>query len=225
MNRIKPQRSRRTSEQTKRGPERSCITCRTRRAPQFLLRLACSPNDAVILDHTGRLPGRGVYVCFEGVCLRQALQVGKLATAFRRAVTVPTFASAYHEAIAFLTKRLGTCLGLAQKAGAVISGHTALGHALSRGMIVCLVITTDIAPTRAEEYRAWGVQWDIPCLRLFTKESLGNLLGKTHRSAVGLTENRFREMLCTTATLLEQLCAYASSAKAPSGLSNHPYIL
>jgi len=177
----------------------------------------------VVLDHTGRLPGRGVYVCFDGVCLRQALRVGRLSAAFKRVVTIPAFASIYQEAVALLCMRLGTCLGLAQKAGAVTSGHTALCRALSRGRIICLVMTTDIATSRAAEYQTWAVQWSIPCLRLFTKEHLGNLIGKTNRSAVGLTEPHFRDVLCTTATLLEQLRSYASSAKAQPGLSNHPY--
>jgi ribosomal protein L7Ae-like RNA K-turn-binding protein len=171
-----------------------------------------------MVDRSGRLPGRGAYVCFDAVCLRKALKPTKLASAFKRPIAAPAFETLRQAAIALLYERLRACLSMAQKAGAVISGYTPLHKAFVRANIVCMVLATDIVASRAEEYRSWCVQRGIPCPTLFTKDSLGSLIGKANRSAVGLTEPRFRERLCATMASLEKLGSCDTSAEAKSGL-------
>jgi predicted RNA-binding protein YlxR (DUF448 family) len=193
------------------------VACRGKRPPGALVRLACTPQGEVILDRSGRLPGRGVYVCFDAVCLRQALKPAKLAAAFRRSVEVPAFATVYAGVLDLLNERLKMVLSLAQKAGAVISGYVALRGALARNRIVCMIVAEDIAASRAEEYRDWCAEGNIPCWTLLTKESLGRVIGRANRSAVGLTEVRFRDMLCAAMASREQLCSSTVSAEAKSG--------
>ncbi|MGQ4806823.1 hypothetical protein NKDENANG_00158 [Candidatus Entotheonellaceae bacterium PAL068K] len=185
--------------------ERMCVGCQGRFAPQDLIRLVCAPDGTVIMDRSGGLPGRGAHVCFNPRCLRQALQSRKLTVAFRRPVPVPPFETIHHEAIMYLYERLGACLSMAQKAGGVVSGYISLHRASVRASIVCMVLAQDIAAVRAEDYRSWCTQLNIPCLTLFTKERLGRLIGRTHRSAVGLTQPRFRDHLCAMIVLLETL--------------------
>jgi predicted RNA-binding protein YlxR (DUF448 family) len=212
MKNLRPHNRDRTSGGAKHIPERTCLGCKAKRMPQDFLRLACTPHGDVILDRSGRLPGRGAYVCVEAGCLRKALRSARLALAFKRPVGVPAFETVYQAAVALLYERLGACLSMAQKAGAVISGSTPLRNAYAHAKIVCMVLATDIAAARAEEYRIWCAQQNIPCWTLFTKETLGSLIGKGHRSAVGLTEPRFRERLCATMTSLEHLGAGDASA-------------
>ena len=200
------------------GPQRMCLACRSRRSPRELLRLACSSERQVIVDQSGRLPGRGAYVCFQTDCLRRALKPATLASAFRQPVTAPTFDAVYEGALGQLHGRLRQAVSMARRAGAVISGHALLCRALAQRQIVCLVVTQDIAPARADEYRAWCAKLHIPCWTLFTKESLGSLIGRSNRSAVGLTDSRFYGMLRVTVASLETLCAGTVSAEATSGL-------
>src|SRR5438093_5125303 len=75
--------------------ERTCIGCRAQREAYDLLRFACTPQGEVILDASGRAPGRGVYVCCDVRCLRKALKSAKLALAVKRPVTVPDFDRVY----------------------------------------------------------------------------------------------------------------------------------
>jgi predicted RNA-binding protein YlxR (DUF448 family) len=199
-------------------PQRTCVGCRTMRAPQEFLRLACTPQGAVILDRSRRLPGRGVYVCCDVVCLRIALKPARLLAAFKQPVTVPTFDVVYQAAVSLLQDRLKACFGLARKAGAAVSGYASLHTALAHAKVGCLVLTKDIAASRAEEYYGWCAQQNIPYVTLFSKEELGRMLGRPSCSAVGFTVPRFCELLYATIASLGRLSSPDSFSEGASGL-------
>jgi predicted RNA-binding protein YlxR (DUF448 family) len=58
----------------RRPPIRTCVACRTERAKGELIRVVRTPSGPVTLDPTGRLPGRGAYLCADGSCWRLALK-------------------------------------------------------------------------------------------------------------------------------------------------------
>ena len=205
-------------------PERTCIGCRTPRAAASLLRLACTPEGNVFVDASGRCPGRGAYVCFDAGCMRQALHVSRLQAAFKRSVTVLAFDALYPAAVRVLNQRLGSYLSMAQKAGAATSGAVPLRRALLQQRVKYLVLAEDIAPARAEAYRGWCNELQIPFLSLFSKAELGRLLGKEQRSAVGLSDARFGNMLDETTAILNHLCASAGCLRAPYKLATQSSI-
>jgi ribosomal protein L7Ae-like RNA K-turn-binding protein len=137
--------------------------------------------------------------------LRKALKPAKLALAMKQSVIVPDFDTVYQAVRNLLYKRLRACLGLGQKAGAVISGYTLLRKAFTQGRVLYMILAEDIAPGRAEEYRSWCTQHNVPHVTLLTKEELGHMLGKPSRSALGLTAPHFLEFLCAILTSLERL--------------------
>jgi uncharacterized protein len=59
---------------TKKTPQRTCVACRTIGGKRGLLRIVRTPEGKVILDTTGRLPGRGAYLCREASCLSTAIK-------------------------------------------------------------------------------------------------------------------------------------------------------
>ena len=183
-------------------PERSCIGCRAKRRQGELLRLACAASGQVIVDHAGRAPGRGTYVCWDAHCFRKALKPARLAAAFRRPVLVPALETACRTTVSSLYERLGACLSMAQRAGGLASGYTSLRQACRRNRVVHMVLAENAAAQRGAAYRAWCEEREIPYSTLFTKEELGRRIGKTSRSAVGLLDPRFREPFCAALTLL-----------------------
>ena len=185
--------------------ERTCIGCRAQREAHDLLRFACTPQGEVILDASGHAPGRGMYVCYDVICLRKALKPTKLALALKRSVIVPDFDTVYQEVMRLLYKRLRTCLSLGQKAGTLISGYVPLRQALVQARVLYLILAEDIATGRAEEYRSWCTQHGVPYVTLFTKEELGHIIGKPNRSAVGLTAQHFLKLLLARLASLERL--------------------
>ncbi|HEY8871204.1 MAG TPA: YlxR family protein [Candidatus Limnocylindrales bacterium] len=78
-----------------RVPNRTCVVCRTSRQKRELRRLVRTPDGHVVMDPTGRLNGRGAYVCMDGSCLTTALEKGALA----RALSTP-IPAALREALA-----------------------------------------------------------------------------------------------------------------------------
>ena len=54
-------------------PERTCVGCRHVRGRPELVRLAIGSRGQVTLDVRNQLPGRGAYLCADGIdCLTQA---------------------------------------------------------------------------------------------------------------------------------------------------------
>lgn len=206
--------TRKSVERTRRLPERTCIGCRTHRQVREFLRLACTPQGEVFTDSLGRGLGRGAYVCFDAACIRKALHPSKLKAAFKQSVTAPSEDIVQESAVRALRMRLGSYLSMAQKAGVAISGAVPLQRALAQRRIVFLVLAEDIAAARAQEYDTWCQRQDIPWLTLFSKADLGRLLGKSSRSAVGLTQMRFGEQLQMTAERLNLLCASIGSPES-----------
>jgi predicted RNA-binding protein YlxR (DUF448 family) len=59
------------------------VACRTARAKRDLRRIVRTPDGRVELDPTGRLAGRGAYVCIDTDCLSIAIAKGALARALQ----------------------------------------------------------------------------------------------------------------------------------------------
>lgn len=49
-------------------PTRTCAVCRTARAKRELTRIVRIADGSVVRDQTGRLPGRGTYICDQPGC-------------------------------------------------------------------------------------------------------------------------------------------------------------
>ena len=58
---------------TKRIPERMCVACRQMRPKNELLRIV-NTVDGVAVDGTGKLNGRGVYLCRCKECVTKAIK-------------------------------------------------------------------------------------------------------------------------------------------------------
>ncbi len=54
----------------KKVPQRTCVTCRTVGGKRGLIRFVRQPDGSVVVDETGRLPGRGAYLCRKQECLQ-----------------------------------------------------------------------------------------------------------------------------------------------------------
>jgi predicted RNA-binding protein YlxR (DUF448 family) len=62
-------------------PQRSCAACRQVRTKAELIRIVRTPLGEVCLDLTGKMAGRGAYLCRDVECLNAALKQKKLGRA------------------------------------------------------------------------------------------------------------------------------------------------
>ena len=58
----------------KKKPQRSCVSRRTVRDKSDLLRVVMTPEGDVVYDPTGKLAGRGAYLCRNEECITQELK-------------------------------------------------------------------------------------------------------------------------------------------------------
>jgi uncharacterized protein len=58
----------------RRYPTRTCVACRTERQKRDLVRVVRMPDGNVMFDLSGRLPGRGAYLCADGSCWTSAIR-------------------------------------------------------------------------------------------------------------------------------------------------------
>jgi len=67
-------------------PQRTCVACRRARGKWELLRVVRMPLGEVRVDPTGKLAGRGAYLCRDENCLAQAIKQRKLTRALATAI-------------------------------------------------------------------------------------------------------------------------------------------
>lgn len=71
----------------KKIPSRQCVGCRESRTKRDLIRVIRTPEGHVALDETGRMNGRGAYLCRRVECLRKARRSKGLERSLK--VTIP----------------------------------------------------------------------------------------------------------------------------------------
>ena len=83
----------------KKIPQRQCMGCRERKAKRELIRVVRTTEGNVCLDFSGKLNGRGAYLCQNPECLQKAQK----SKALERSLEVPIPDEVYER----LTKEMG----------------------------------------------------------------------------------------------------------------------
>ena len=66
----------------KKIPLRTCVGCKEVKPKKELIRVVKTPENEIKLDLTGKLNGRGAYICKSEECLKKAQKSGALSRAF-----------------------------------------------------------------------------------------------------------------------------------------------
>ena len=69
----------------KKIPQRQCMGCRELKAKRELIRVVRGTDGVVSLDFSGKLNGRGAYICPDAECLKKAQKAKSL----ERSLEVP----------------------------------------------------------------------------------------------------------------------------------------
>ena len=62
----------------KKIPQRQCMGCRERKAKKEMIRVVRQTDGTISLDFSGKLNGRGAYVCPDPACLAKARKAKSL---------------------------------------------------------------------------------------------------------------------------------------------------
>lgn len=71
----------------KKIPQRMCVGCQEMKTKKQLIRVVRTPDEKIEIDPTGKLSGRGAYICPELECLTKALKGKRLDKALQRSIT------------------------------------------------------------------------------------------------------------------------------------------
>ena len=62
----------------KKIPERKCLGCNEHFPKSALVRILRTPTGDIALDTTGKMSGRGAYICKSAACLKKARKASRL---------------------------------------------------------------------------------------------------------------------------------------------------
>ncbi|PWE33545.1 RNA-binding protein [Maritimibacter sp. 55A14] len=168
--------SRGGTNKTRDEPERRCIaTGRTEPASQ-LIRFVVGPEDMVVPDILGRLPGRGIWVSADRAALETAARKGLFARAARRKVAVPPDLPVQVETL--LARRMIELVAMARKAGDAVAGYEKVKAALTDGQAALLLQASDGSEQGKSKLRPPpGDHAHVTCL---TGSEIGLAFGREH---------------------------------------------
>lgn len=78
---------------TKKIPMRMCTGCREMKPKRELIRIVRVSESDIRLDSTGKLNGRGAYICKSAECLQKAKKANALSRAFETNVSEEVYTS------------------------------------------------------------------------------------------------------------------------------------
>lgn len=67
-------------------PIRTCVACRTSNDKRSLMRIVRCPSGEIVADPTGKIAGRGAYMCVSAECLHRAIKEKRLPRALKSEV-------------------------------------------------------------------------------------------------------------------------------------------
>lgn len=86
-------------------------------------------------------------------------------------------------------------LGLAQRAGKLLSGDFVVERTLRRRQVPLLLLAGDCAENNSKKYKQMAETRNIPLQIVLTKEKLGNAIGKNMRAVIIVDDTGFARKL------------------------------
>jgi predicted RNA-binding protein YlxR (DUF448 family)/ribosomal protein L30E len=173
-------------------PQRSCLGCRQTRNKDELLRFVLSPQGELVPDIESKLPGRGAYTCISETCLRASLKQRQFSRAFKREVVTATADEMTVQVSDIMQGRILGYIGLANRAGQVISGGSMVSDAIRSGNKPGLVLVArDVSESIGDKIELLASVQHIRCFHTMKKDDFGAILGKAPRSAVAIRAGGF----------------------------------
>ncbi len=77
----------------KKIPLRTCIACREEKPKREMLRIVKNAQGEIRLDFSGKLPGRGAYICNSEACVKRLVKQKLLNRAFSAEVPAEVYAA------------------------------------------------------------------------------------------------------------------------------------
>jgi predicted RNA-binding protein YlxR (DUF448 family) len=186
-------------EDLEKGPNRRCIATGESLPVARLVRFVVGPDNVLVPDVEGRLPGRGLWLSADRSMIETAASKRMFAKAARGNVTVA--ADLADQVADLLKRRCLNHLGLARRAGLVAAGAEKVRAQIATGRTAALCEAADGSLPERRKFVALAP--NVPIVDVFTGAELGAALGRDAVVHVALLPGRL------TATLLDDAARYS----------------
>lgn len=161
--------------------ERSCAVTREVLPVTDLLRFVLAPDNTVVVDVKGTLPGRGVWVTATRQMVEEAIKKRVFARGFKEQVKAEEGLADQVEKV--LEQKALSALSISRKAGELITGFSKTEGALRTGRVLALLHATDASEDGIKKLAAIAASMNSnggthAVLRLFTSAQMDLALGR-----------------------------------------------
>ena len=196
-------------QKERKSPERRCIVTGEIRNKDDLIRFVLGPDQAVVADLDGKLPGRGAWVSAERAVLEQVMRKNPFSRAFACRTTVPD--NLVDGVVARLEEKCLNLIGLARRSGELVSGFDKVSEQLKKQRQGVLVLASDVADNgREKAVRAAGERQIVD---RFDRTKLSLALGRENVVHAAIAQGRLAERLLTEVARFDRVAGAGDLAR------------
>lgn len=192
------------------GPLRRCIVTGAVGPKEGMIRFVVGPDRTPVPDLEGRLPGRGMWLSAKRDVVNTAVAKAYFAKAARQKLDVPADLADRLETL--LRRRCLDILGLARRAGQVVSGYDKVRTELKAGRGAVLLAASDGAEDGVSKIGALAPT--LPVVRELSASELGAAFGRDHTVHGVMLRGRLASLLLTESARLAGIAAAQPRADA-----------
>ena len=77
----------------KKIPQRTCMGCNQKKDKKQLIRIVKNKDNQIVIDKTGKVEGRGAYICDDITCLEKLIKSKRLERVFEISISQEIYES------------------------------------------------------------------------------------------------------------------------------------
>lgn len=197
--------------------ERRCVATQISRDPQDMIRFVTSPDNVLVPDVKGKLPGRGVYVTASRAALEKAIKTGAFSRGLKTKITIPE--DLVDQVEAALRRYVLSLIAMAKKSGKLILGFDQVYDYARSNVITWRVEAKDGSPDGRGKIRtvskavARELEQNLPSvLGCFTSLELGQILGREKVVHGAIASGKFATGFTSQVKRLSGFCEIVPNA-------------
>ncbi len=161
-------------------PLRECISCSLHKPKAEMMRIVIQSFEdgekSRSLDESGKVRGRGAYICRNPRCVEAAFEKGLITEDEKKEIEES------------LDKYAISMLSIAAKAGKLCSGEVQCEAAITDGKASLVIIAGDASANTEKKFSNKCTYYGIPYIVYGEKEVIGRAIGRENRSCVAVTD-------------------------------------
>lgn len=169
------------------GQQRTCIACRGVLCKNNLIRLTVVEGQ-VVADLFEKLGGRGVYACPERQCLITAMKDERLSRGFKRKVSAQAPDEIIFTVSSLLKDRIISLLRMAQKAGEIAIGASAVSECATEKDAAIVILAADVSGKSVEKMLRPHSLGPVKEFVFLDKDALGAVFGRESIGVIAIRQ-------------------------------------